>query len=108
MNPDEEFMPFVFSGEERNHFNTQNNPAKAFCAAFCAKEAFFKSISEPYNFNECEFFYSDNNSRQELKVNDRLKTRYGIVSAEVIVEFVEYPAYTECVAAVYLLQEKRN
>ena len=97
-------MPFVFSKEEIRHFNQLAEPEKGFCAAYCSKEAFFKAVSLPYNFNECELYFSDEASWQTLKLSDDIKKKFGILSAEVKLEFFEYP-FQECIAAVYLFKD---
>jgi phosphopantetheinyl transferase (holo-ACP synthase) len=53
-----DFMPFVFSGKERDYCATLENPGQGLCASFCVKEAMFKAIRRPYNFTDCEFFYA--------------------------------------------------
>jgi phosphopantetheinyl transferase (holo-ACP synthase) len=35
------------------------DPARWLCACFCAKEALFKALGEPFNFNELEFLPAD-------------------------------------------------
>ena len=54
----EDTPPFIFSEQEINHIFRLKHKAKGLCVSFCCKEAFFKAIKEPYNFNMCELFWT--------------------------------------------------
>lgn len=52
-----DFLPFVFTKQERSHCRLLRNPATGLCAAFCVKEALLKALGRPYDLADCEFLY---------------------------------------------------
>ena len=102
---DEHPMPFVFSKDEIKHIRKLTNPEKGFSAAFCTKEAFFKAVSKIYNLSECELFFTGDDGWQKIKLSSDLCKDLKINSAVAKIEFISYPFYMECLAAVYVFKE---
>jgi phosphopantetheinyl transferase (holo-ACP synthase) len=51
-------LPMVFSRKEVAYFQTLPDKSLGFCSAFCCKEAVFKALGSPFNFTECELFFT--------------------------------------------------
>ena len=74
-------FPFIFSSDEAGFAFRSANPSRAFCAAFCCKEALFKATGIPYNFTDCELLESISESHVELRLSESFRNDYGIASA---------------------------
>lgn len=49
----EEPPPFIYSPKEIELLPTFTDKLVYLCSVFCIKEALFKALQKPYNFNEC-------------------------------------------------------
>ncbi|OHD59171.1 MAG: hypothetical protein A2096_12420 [Spirochaetes bacterium GWF1_41_5] len=63
-------MPMVYSSYEYRLSLHHKNPAVFLCAAFCCKEAVFKALQKPYNFNTCVLGEITENKYHQLQVSD--------------------------------------
>ncbi len=77
----------VYSAREVLHLAAQAQAARAFCAAFCCKEAFYKALGEFYSFPEFECFYLPGVPEQRFVLAPGLRERLG--SGRVRVRFDE-------------------
>ncbi len=75
-----DFFPFVFTKKEKSHCKTLVHPAIGLCASFCTKEALQKVLPEPYNFTDCEFFYSDDPQKCKFSISRQLASCFPDIS----------------------------
>jgi len=73
----------VYSAREARHLAAQPQAARAFCAAFCCKEAFFKALGEAYAFPEFECLYISGAPEQEFVLAPGFKARHGLEEVRV-------------------------
>jgi phosphopantetheinyl transferase (holo-ACP synthase) len=99
VDPQADIWPLVFSERELNHARAQGEPASAFCAAFCAKEAFTKAVRTTFEYTECELLYEPGSERQKLQLSEALSAASGIVEAEAL---VTWPTPEQCLVVVYV------
>lgn len=77
----------VYSPREAVHLAAQPHAARAFCAAFCCKEAFYKALGAHYAFPELECLYRGDAVEQEVLPTPALQERQAL--ARVCVRFDE-------------------
>ncbi len=94
--------PFIYSEREREHVFSFNDPAKPLCVSFCCKEALFKALARPYNFNKCEMLYRD----QEFCYNVHIKDIEGLESEKhTLFAYLTRDTPEECVLSLYLFRK---
>jgi phosphopantetheinyl transferase (holo-ACP synthase) len=76
-------MPFVFTRSEMEHCASLPHPASGLCMAFCVKEAVFKALKQPYNYQDCELFTFGTVRAHELRLTPALIHEFGIISTHV-------------------------
>jgi phosphopantetheinyl transferase (holo-ACP synthase) len=92
----------VYSAREAGHLAAQPQAARAFCAAFCCKEAFYKALGEFYSFPEFECLYRPGVPEQEFVLAPGLKERHGIEEVRVRIDTQFLGERGEFVVEVYL------
>lgn len=75
-----DFLPFVFTKSEKSYCKKLSIPAVGLCAAFCTKEALRKALHNPYNFTDCEFFYSDDPKKCRFNISEDLAALFPDLS----------------------------
>jgi phosphopantetheinyl transferase (holo-ACP synthase) len=107
---DRRFWRRICSPREAGHLASQAQPALAFCAAFCCKEAFFKALGEPLSFPECACFHRPGASEPELVVSPRIMERHGLGAARARFHERFLGERGECVVEVHLIwgRERRD
>lgn len=93
--------PLIFSPREIEHYLALDDPAVGFCASFCCKEAFYKALNQPCNFNTCELFWEPPQKHFTITLPDNCLREYKIIEAPVRVEL---SPERECIVTVFLLQ----
>ena len=81
------------------HIFSKTEIEKLLCASFCCKEALYKAIGTPYNFNECEFFIEEPPFRVIRIVADSLKKD---VFFNKIIGNISFIKNNECLATIYV------
>jgi len=76
----------VYSPREAQHLAAQPQVARAFCAAFCCKEALYKALGEFYSFPEFECLYRAGAPEQEFVLASGLQERLGIGEVQVRID----------------------
>jgi phosphopantetheinyl transferase (holo-ACP synthase) len=99
VDPQADVWPLVFSERELGHARAQLEPARALCAAFCAKEAFTKALRTAFEYTECELLLEPASSHQRLRIADPLAAAQGIVQCDAR---VAWPTPNECLVVVYV------
>lgn len=74
-------FPLVFSKKEIQYILDSSDPAKTMCACFCLKEAVFKALKEPYNFNKCELFPDLDKKFNDFHLPPSLCGKYHVKSS---------------------------
>ena len=92
----------VYSAREAAHLAAQPQAARAFCAAFCCKEAFCKALGEFYSFPEFECLYRPGAPEQEFVLAPALKERHAIEEVRVRIDERFLGERGEFVVEVYL------
>ncbi len=92
-------LPFIFSRKEVEHIHTLEDKAIGFCAAFCCKEAVFKAIDQPFNFNQCQFFYQPNRKTQPPPLLESIDSFAAVSRCSINIHF---PDDIELMAIVHL------
>jgi phosphopantetheinyl transferase (holo-ACP synthase) len=93
---------FVYSEGEARHLAAQPHAARAFCAAFCCKEALCKALGEAYSFPQLECRYVAGARTPQLVVGPQLRER-GVRELRVSVDERFLAERGELVAEVYLV-----
>jgi phosphopantetheinyl transferase (holo-ACP synthase) len=93
---------FVYSPREADHLATQPQVARAFCAAFCCKEALCKALGEAYAFPQFECLYRAGVLEQEFVLAEDLVARHDIANLRVSVDERFLDERGEFVVAVQL------
>ncbi len=88
----------VYSEREVAHASGLPDPALAYCAAFCCKEAVVKALEESFPFPECEVFFTPGGTAS-IRLSDRLAAERGVAAAEAR---LSGPRDGELTAVVYL------
>jgi phosphopantetheinyl transferase (holo-ACP synthase) len=100
VDPQADVWPLVFSERELGHARAQLKPARALCAAFCAKEAFTKALrAAAFEYTECELLYAPDEERQPLLLAEALTSSLGVAHCEAQ---VRWPTSDECLVVVYV------
>lgn len=73
----------VYSAREAEHLASQPQAARAFCAAFCCKEAFYKALGEFYAFPELECLYRAGVPEPQIVLSAALEERQGLADVRV-------------------------
>ena len=94
----------VYSAREAGHLAGQPRPARAFCAAFCCKEAFCKALGESYSFPQLECLHRAGAAEQEIVLPQGLKERHGIEEVRVRFDEQFLEERGEFVVEVYLIR----
>ena len=94
----------VYSAREAAHLAAQPQAARAFCAAFCCKEAFYKALGEGYSFPEFECLYLAGAAEQEFVLAPGLRERRGIGEVRVRIDEQFLAERGEFVVEVYLIR----
>lgn len=89
----------VFSTNEINHTRTLTEQAVGLCAAFCCKEAVYKALGQPFDFTECELFYTPHESLQRPQLSFSENT-FPVIS-DCTIRFMR-PTPDELVAIAHL------
>jgi phosphopantetheine--protein transferase-like protein len=92
----------VYSPREVQQLTAQAQAARAFCAAFCAKEALCKALGGAYPFQECECLQLCGVAEQQLVLSPQLRASRGLGGARVRFHESLWPERGECVAEVQL------
>jgi len=92
----------VYSAREAGHLAAQPQVARAFCAAFCCKEAFYKALGGFYSFPEFECLYRPGVPEQEFVLAPALKERQAIEEVRVRIDESFLGERGEFVVEVYL------
>jgi len=92
----------VYSAREAAHLAAQPQAARAFCAAFCCKEALCKALGEAYSFPQFECLYRSGAPGQEFVLAPGLKERHGIDEVRVKIDTQFLDERGEFVVEVYL------
>ena len=98
----------VFSPREAVHLAAQPRAARAFCAAFCCKEAFCKALGAAYAFPEFECLYRAGAPELEFVLPPGFKERLGIEEVRVRIDEQFLDARGEFVVEVYLSRPARS
>jgi len=93
----------VYSAREARHLTAQPYAARAFCAAFCGKEAFYKALGEFYSFPEFECLYRADAPEQEFVLALGLTERLGIGDVRMRIDEQFLVERGEFVVEVYLI-----
>jgi phosphopantetheinyl transferase (holo-ACP synthase) len=93
----------VYSAREAGHLAAQPHAARAFCAAFCCKEAFCKALGEAYSFPELECLYRAGAPQQQIVLAPGFRERHGIGALRVSIDEQFLAERGECVVEVYLI-----
>ncbi|MBI5017254.1 MAG: 4'-phosphopantetheinyl transferase superfamily protein [Deltaproteobacteria bacterium] len=72
--------PRVYCAREAAHLGRLPDPAAAYCAAFCGKEAAIKALEKPFALRRCELLGSL--AAPTLHLDDDLAARRGVAGAE--------------------------
>jgi len=94
----------VYSAREAAHLAAQPQAARAFCAAFCCKEALCKALGGSYAFPEFECLYRPGASEQEFVLAPGLQRRHGIEQMRVKIDEQFLGERGEFVVEVYLIR----
>jgi len=94
----------VYSAREAQYLAAQPQAARAFCAAFCCKEAFYKALGEFYPFPEFECLYRAGAPGQEFVLAPGLKERHGIGEVRVSIDEQFLGERGEFVVEVHLIR----
>jgi phosphopantetheinyl transferase (holo-ACP synthase) len=94
----------VYSAREAAHLAAQPQAARAFCAAFCCKEALCKALGESYAFPEFECLYRPGAPEQEFVLAPGLKERHGIERMRVNIDEQFLGERGEFVVEVFLIR----
>jgi phosphopantetheinyl transferase (holo-ACP synthase) len=97
---DDHPMPFAFTRAEVARARMSPFPARTLCASFCAKEAVFKALRNPYNFTDCELLLSADDIA-DLRLAPALCAEHGIGKATI--EIRDVPEADGVVMAVVVL-----
>ena len=92
----------VYSAREAGHLAARPQAARAFCAAFCCKEALYKALGEFYSFPQFECLYRPGASEQEFELAPALKERLAIEEVRVKIDERFLDERGEFVVEVYL------
>lgn len=79
----------VFSENELAHARRASDPARALCAAFCAKEALFKAVRLPFAPAECELQLNPSSQEQDVHLSAAIRQQSGISRVVASVMFAE-------------------
>jgi phosphopantetheinyl transferase (holo-ACP synthase) len=97
-------LPLVFSETETSHALRLADPAAALCAAFCAKEALFKALRAPFDYDRCELLLDPGREIQDLHVPSDIAREHSIASTKTLVR----PGNDgTMLAMVYVFREER-
>lgn len=97
--PDRPVLPLVFSGSESAHCDRLPDASRGYCAAFCAKEAFFKATRVAMDPRDCRLLWEPGRPIHELELAPDLATETGAVRAMARVSWVGQ----ECVVEVCVI-----
>lgn len=70
--------PMLFSPEESALLRAQPDPALAFCASFCCKEALLKAVESTYSYTEARLLYRPGAEVQQPELSPGLMQRFGL------------------------------
>jgi 4'-phosphopantetheinyl transferase EntD len=90
---------FIFSRKEAAHCQNTGNTLTALCAAFCCKEALFKALKKPFNFDQCELFWNPSDTVHPVFLAGSLVEEFALAES---IACVEVYRQKECEAIVYL------
>ena len=76
-------LPMVFTEREAAFARASGDPARALCAAFCAKEALFKAAGRPVDVRGFEVFARPGADRPDVVIGEELARDLGGGSIEV-------------------------
>jgi len=94
----------VYSAREAAHLAAQPQAARAFCVAFCCKEALYKALGEHYPFPKFECLYRAGAPEPEVVLAPDVKASHGIGEVRVRVDERFLAERGEFVVEVYLIQ----
>lgn len=80
---DERPWPLVYSEREVAHARGAPDPALAYCAAFCAKEATLKALRHPFPLPQCEILFDPSAPLQAAHLAVELARNGGVTGSEV-------------------------
>ena len=95
-------FPFVFSNNEISIARSSADPAQHLCSAFCCKEAFFKAVGTPFNFNEVEIERTETGCWIPLRISQSILHECTISKA---FGWIEIAGSDEIVAIVITLSD---
>lgn len=78
-------LPSVFTAREIESALSLPEPARALCAAFCAKEATVKALGAPFDLTACELVDRGPDGGFDLVLAEALRRERGIRSASAVV-----------------------
>jgi len=73
-------MPMVFSPEETARCRASDDPARAFCVCFCAKEAVLKALRSPYDLTGCRVDPRPGATGAAIELADDLAMEHGVMT----------------------------
>jgi phosphopantetheinyl transferase (holo-ACP synthase) len=80
MASDEAPMPMVFSAEEAARCRASDDPARAFCVCFCAKEAVLKALRSPYELTDCRVRPGPGATGATVELAGALAREHGVMT----------------------------
>jgi phosphopantetheinyl transferase (holo-ACP synthase) len=98
----------VYSAREAGHLAAQPQAARAFCAAFCCKEALCKALGAAYAFPEFECLYLPGTPEPEFVLAPGFAERHGIEAVRVWIDEQFLSERGEFVVEVYLIRRRAN
>jgi phosphopantetheinyl transferase (holo-ACP synthase) len=102
---DGRFRRHVCSRREAEHLASQPQPALAFCASFCCKEALCKGLGEAYAFPECECLFRPGATELEIVLSPGLRHRHGLAGVRARLHERYLGERGECVVEAHLFRE---
>jgi phosphopantetheinyl transferase (holo-ACP synthase) len=97
--------PLVFHAREVERARTLPNPAEGLCAAFCCKEALYKAVAKPVNFNKSAFLFDPAALSVTVDLAREVREAFGIASVSIR---ILRPAEGELMAVLYLFGEAED